>query len=134
MTSLRTMIVRCRLGAMLLVTVALLLKAIVPAGYMVSAPSKVFTVEICADTVGERQIRQLEIPSGHGADSPEGHKSSPGCPFSSLWAGGFAGDLPQVVAAALAFILALGFAETSFPIFEAASFLRPPLRAPPRLA
>lgn len=119
--------------AMLLIAFALAFKAIVPAGFMVGTQALTLTVQICADASGELQTRQIVIPrEGQPAHSePSSSKSSTTCPFTSLWASGPVGELPAILAAALSFLIVLGFAPTTLPLFKRVAFLRPPLRGPP---
>jgi hypothetical protein len=131
---LRTLILGHRGGALLLIAVALALKALIPAGYMVGSRSLVLSIEICADTTGEHLTRLLVLPRDNPAPASDAGKGSAACPFASLWVGGLAGDVANFVAAAIAFILVLGFAPMRPPRLLPAPFMRPPLRAPPGLA
>jgi hypothetical protein len=124
-----------RQWAMLLVALALAVKALVPAGFMVAPDASVFTVTICADASGEHATQRLVVP--HRA-SPEElgtqHAKSAACPFSALDMAGTAGADPILLALALAFILAIGFAPSTVPELAALRHVRPPLRGPPALA
>jgi hypothetical protein len=118
--------------AMLLVAAALAVKAMVPAGFMVGSDARTITVQICADTFGGHQARQitLTIPGKHdgGADHA---KAAASCPFGALAMAGLGGADPVLLAAAIAFILALGFAAPRTLQAARPARLRPPLRAPP---
>lgn len=131
MGTIRTLLLRHRGLAVALIVLALLIKAAVPAGFMIGARSMVLTIEICADSTGERLSHQIVLPLTREAAPASGGKAATGCAFSSLWAGGLAGNFPAFVAAAILFALALGFAPVAAPRLQSARFLRPPLRAPP---
>jgi Protein of unknown function (DUF2946) len=117
--------------AALLVVLALVMKAAIPAGYMLGAQDKVLTVLICADASGEHQTRQITIPVSGKSDGQS--KSGEACPYASL-SGSLldTGELP-FIALALAFILLLGFAPVRIPGPAGQTYLRPPLRGPPAL-
>ncbi|QGN54319.1 DUF2946 family protein [Novosphingobium sp. Gsoil 351] len=132
----RTLHGHARLTAAL-IALALILRAIVPAGYMVSADALTLTIEICADTSGQHLTRQIVVPRNDAPDQPkhDSAKGTAGCPFASLWAAGLDSTTPPALAVlALACILILGLAPRRPPVARRQPFLRPPLRAPPVLA
>ena len=135
MQSLRVLAHRHRLLALLLVVLALAIKAAVPAGYMLHQNGTVLTVEICADASGGTVTRQIVLPqSGAPADSKAGHDKSPAtCPYAALSHAALAGADAVLLALALTFILALGFTPAPALPLRRATFLRPPLRGPPAL-
>lgn len=116
---------------MLLVVVALCLKAALPTGFMISQQSRTLTVEICADSLGRMVTHQLVLPMKGDAGGEQGKGE---CPFASLSMASLDAADPVLLAAALAFILALGFAPAHLPRLERATRLRPPLRGPPATA
>lgn len=123
----------CRLAA-LLVALAIAMKALVPAGYMLAPQITVLTVTICADAQGKRITHDIAVPkkAGHGDGSGEQDKGA--CSWSSLAMASLGAAGPELLALALAFILALGFLPSAPPAPRIVSWLRPPLRAPPLLA
>ena len=141
MQALRALTRRHRLLALLLVVLALAVKAAVPAGYMLGQHGTVLTVEICADASGGTVTRQIVIPqSGAPADAKAehgkaGHDTAPAtCPYAALGHASLAGADAVLLALALTFILALGLAPAPAPPLRRITFLRPPLRGPPALA
>lgn len=133
MPQIRALLMRHRALALLVVIAALCMKIVVPTGFMIGQNSKVLTIQICDETIGNHAVKQLIIPMKDGS-SDSGSKQGKGeCPFSSLSMASMAGADPALLALALAFILALGFApaQTSHP--KRVSYLRPPLRGPPAL-
>ncbi|MBX7483560.1 DUF2946 family protein [Qipengyuania qiaonensis] len=120
-------------GTLFLMAV-LLLKAAVPAGYMVSASSeKLIEVSICHGTTGERSAAFISIPFEEdrtGKDSSQ-DKKEPKCAFSALAQHATGGASAELLATALAAILVLGLAPLAVLSSAPARFLRPPLRGPP---
>lgn len=135
MNPLRAMTATHRKLALLLVVVTLLAKALVPSGYMVDGSFKTLTVQICADSSGGVITKQLTVPIKHGPGAASGQAAKDGgiCAFTALSSGSLAAADIELLAAALAFILALGFAAQAAPFRAALSWLRPPLRGPPAL-
>ena len=131
----RTFLLGHRRLAVLLVALALALKALVPAGYMLAPQTTVLSVTICADGQGKRIAHDIAVPkkAGHGDEAGD-HAKDAACSWSSLAAGALGGAAPELLAALLVFILALGFRSAAPPSARSASRLRPPLRAPPVLA
>lgn len=132
------LLVRYRM-AFVLIALALAVKALVPAGFMVEARGHVLTVAICADASGEHsQSRQIVIPGkpagGQFSPAKSGQsKTGEACPFSALSMAGVSGADPALLALALGFILLLGFLPVCAPCVLFTRRIRPPLRAPPVL-
>ena len=119
--------------AALLVAAALCMKALIPAGYMIGADSKVLTVQICADSLGHSIVKQIAIAQkGHAPDKQSQMDGT--CAFTSLGHASLGGTDPIQLALALLFILALGFTPLVAPAPRPIFHLRPPLRGPPALA
>jgi hypothetical protein len=119
--------------ALLLIAAALAMKALVPAGFMVGTQSRTITVEICADTLGAQLSKTIAIPfagKGDGGAGEHGKTDSP-CAFGALAMATLGGADAVLLAAGLAFILAVGFAAVRIAPAASPSRLRPPLRAPP---
>lgn len=121
--------------AMLVVALALCVKAIVPPGYMLGsgAGGKAFTVQLCYGGFEHRSIDVAIPASGKESSGKPGHDSMPDahCPYTSLgMAADGSIDLP-LLAIALAFIIAAGFAPRCLALPKRAGHIRPPLRGPP---
>lgn len=135
METLRTLLLRYRTVAIAMVLMALCMKALVPAGMMVSAGTKFLTVEICADASGLDTTRHIAIPvngpikgdplSKTSADSP--------CAFSALTMSALGGADEIALALALSFLLLIGFAPVKAVLVRRSGHFRPPLRGPPAL-
>lgn len=122
---------------MALLVLAFCIKAIFPAGFMVSASGgSALTVTICSDSANGLRHMQLALPgktdpgSGHSdAAKKDGH-----CAFSGLAKVAVGGADAILLAVAFAFILVLGLAPTRRLPFRQFCHLRPPLRGPPAAA
>jgi len=114
-----------------LVVLALIVKALLPAGFMVSSTAEHFlTVTICADASGTPKQMRIAIPSkGDSGDAGQGQP----CAFSGLGHAALDGVDPVLLTAAIAFVLLAGFAPLRPPALRDVGFLRPPLRGPPSL-
>lgn len=135
MAALRLFLRDHRRSAALLLALVLAMKALVPAGYMIGADTRVLTISICADTQGGSYSKQIVVPHA-GKQGGDAHQANDGqaCPFSALAMASLSGADPALLALALVFILALGFAAAAPPQPSRARHLRPPLRGPPATA
>jgi hypothetical protein len=137
MQILRALVLRHRLLAVLLVVLALAIKAVVPAGYMLSQQGTVLTVTICADASGSTVHKQIVVPNKGAAtdDLADAHAKAPAaCPYAALGFAALAGANAVLLALALAFVLALGLAPSRPAPLRRIPFLRPQLRGPPCFA
>lgn len=118
----------------LLCAATLLLKLLVPTGYMIENNHGRMTVTICSG-FGPATMT-MDMPGMHG-DMPDHSKSKDHgkaempCAFSGLTAAMLASIDPVQLAALIVFILALGLIATVPPTPSRPSHLRPPLRGPP---
>ncbi|MFM5884834.1 MAG: hypothetical protein ACKOQ3_05830 [Novosphingobium sp.] len=133
MTPFRTFVRDHRALAGLLVALALLIKALIPAGYMVGTQGRTLSVQVCADPAAPHLTRQIVLPAGGAPHDPlaAAAKSDAVCPFAALAAGTVGAADPVLLLAALGFILLRGFAPAAPPLRTRAAHLRPPLRGPP---
>lgn len=141
MHTLRALLFGHRRIAILVVALALGMKALLPAGYMVSSAaegaSRVLTLALCHEGGdGATVASSVAVPVGKVA--PDGHdshaKADGQCPYSSLSMAAMGGASAPLLALALAFILALGLTPVRRLPFGPIPHLRPPLRGPPALA
>jgi len=131
-----------RMLATLLLAAALLMRAAVPSGYMVSQASGGPLLSLCAGSTNtaalDREaiatLRQLQaITAQNNADHEPAREAAKVCPYAVLAHASLPGADPILLEAALAFVLALGFAAAALPALQRPAFLRPPMRAPPAL-
>lgn len=133
MFALRAILLQHRLAALLLVMAALAMKIVVPAGFMPGSASGAFSVKLCTGTLDQAVTASIAIPFKDGSADPAGQQAKADCPFTALSMVSLTGAEPGLLALALAFILALGFAPVAVPRCARRWHLRPPLRGPPVL-
>lgn len=136
MSLIRALILNHRKLVLLLLALALCVKALVPAGFMVERNAMVLTISICADGLGAPTTQQMVIPmkpdaASHGGDHG---KRDGSCAFTSLGAGALAAADASLLAIALLFILALGFVAVAQRQFITPVRLLPPAQGPPHFA
>lgn len=120
--------------AVLLCAVTLLLKLVVPTGYMIDSDHGRITVTICSGTAPRTMT--IEIPGMHGdmpdhGKSKEHGKAEMPCAFSGLSIAGLGAIDPVQLAALIAFVTAIGLTGVLLPTPSGPRYLRPPLRGPP---
>lgn len=121
----------------MLLAVALAVRLLVPQGYMPVATHQTLTVQLCHD--GSAPLTtEIAIPlSGQERGQPghgRGNAADSPCAFSSLGMGATGAVDGPLLALAIAFILALGFAAERIIPRARTRHVRPPLRGPPSLA
>ncbi len=119
------------LAALLFCT--LLIRALVPAGYMPEVAGGTITLTLCSGTM-PAEPTTVAMPGMHHGSGHDGKtKAEQPCAFAGLTAPalGSADALLLLAALAFAFLLALAPQPLSLP---APAHLRPPLRAPPLTA
>lgn len=119
--------------AALLIAAALALRVLVPAGFMPVWEHGRIIVSICSGS-GPATMA-IEMPGMTGQDHPAPDAmAGEACAFADLALPALGSADPVLLAAAIAFVLALGFARVTPPPATAPLRLRPPLRGPPRPA
>ncbi|WP_157073722.1 hypothetical protein [Sphingomonas soli] len=130
MASLRTIARTHRNLAALIVVAALLLRILVPAGFMPVVRDGRMVMSICSG-MGPTKI-VVEIPGLK--HQPEDRQAQSPCAFADLSLPSLAGADPIQLAVLVAFVLALGLTFSPYLPPRAILRLRPPLRGPPVLA
>jgi hypothetical protein len=134
MQRLRASIRNHRHLALLVLALAFLVRAALPAGYMVSRDaSSVITISVCSDASGAHKTTQLVIPDKPGKASGQTTKDG-SCAFSAMAKSALGGADPVLLALAFAFILVLGLAPSRVLPARPVPHTLPPLRGPPALA
>lgn len=134
MHRLRNLVLANRPFACAVLALALLIKIIMPAGFMPTASNGQIVVSICSGTGPMTMV--MTIPGlEHGKTDDGGHKgkAEQPCAFSGLSAPSLAGADPILLAAAILFVLVLGTRPLALPASIAPPYLRPPLRGPPAI-
>jgi len=129
MATLRAFFRRHAALALLIVLMAIGLRALMPAGYMTNVSAQGITVELCSGVAG--QTVTIALPGDHrSGDTDRGHVDAP-CAFAGLGSQALAAIDPFVLAIAIAFIMAAVFRRVVAGLVTPPGFLRPPLRGPP---
>lgn len=136
MTPLRASIRRHRHLAIVLLVLAFVIKAAIPAGMMVSStPDKVLAVTVCTGSAGEIETIRLAVPTETGKSDHSGEAAKADrCAFTGLFQSALEGIDPVLLTAAFAFILVLGLMPVCAAPRSPIPYLRPPLRGPPAAA
>ncbi|MDO7843210.1 DUF2946 family protein [Sphingomonas immobilis] len=132
MKALRRQIRRHFAFAWALIAAALLVKAIVPAGYMTVVSDGTITVQLCSGIQGKTMEIAMPGMKTPGKDHPA--KADMPCPFAGLSAPSLAAVDAGLLVLAIAFILAAARREPEPVAPRRAPYLRPPLRGPPATA
>lgn len=120
--------------ALLICAATLLLKLLVPTGYMIDNDHGRVAITICSGI--ESRTMTMDMPEMHGAmpghDKSEDHgKPEMPCAFSGLSAAALGAIDPIQFAALIAFVMTMGIAGLALPRVSTSTYLRPPLRGPP---
>lgn len=113
-----------------LIVAALLMKVLVPAGYMLDVSGGSVTVELCSG-YGPMPMTMAMPGTAHHGDKHDGGKAEQPCAFAGLTAPALAGADPMLLALAIAFIIAAVFRVVVWSQPARSRHLRPPLRGPP---
>ncbi len=134
MTGLRLHLSRRPLLAAWIVAAALLMRVLVPAGFMPAASGGTIIVQICSG--GSTQERVMALPVERVPVPQHDHpgKAEAPCAFSALSAPTLGATDPALLVLALFFILALAVRVPLSIPRRTPSYLRPPLRGPPATA
>lgn len=139
-TSLRRLLLDHRALAAWLLALALAVRLLVPAGYMIDRVDGRPVLAICSGYGPVRAAPMaMTMPMAHagaGHDAPgEPHPvaDSP-CPFGALAQAVALPVVPLLLALAIAFAMALAMRPHRRPVLPDRIYLRPPLRGPPRPA
>ncbi len=120
--------------AVLLCAATLLLKLLVPAGYMIAGDQGRIVITLCSGTAPAAMVMDMAGMQGdmpdHGQSTDHARADMP-CAFSGLLTPTLGAVDPVLLAALIVFILSLALTRT-LPMPPAIPrHLRPPLRGPP---
>lgn len=125
---LRRFILSHRFAFGALLALALAMRLVMPAGFMPAMGTGKLRVLVCTE-FGPQRVA-IDIP-GAPTKPDDATKADQPCAFAGLGLALLPGADPVQIAAALAFILALGFAEIGLPRLVRVRHAWPPLRGPP---
>jgi len=123
-----------RYFAVLVCAATLLLKLLVPAGYMIGTEHGRITIELCSGVAPRAMTMAMPEMHGdmpdHGRSQDHGKAEMP-CAFSGLSAASLGAIDPVQLVALIAFVMAIGLSPAIQPATVRRGHLRPPLRGPP---
>lgn len=125
----RGLILSHRWWAAALIALALAMKLVVPAGYMPVERAGTITVMVCTG-MGQQQV-EIDVPGVPMKPDGAARIAGQPCAFAGLGLDMMPGVDPVLLAAALAFILALGFVGVAVVRVDRARQYWPPMRGPP---
>ncbi len=119
--------------AALICAAALLIRVIVPTGYMIGTDHGRFSVTICSGITDKTMAMAMPGMSSAMPDHDKnGHgKAETPCAFAGLAAPALGGTDPILIVALVAFVMAAGLLPTALPTVFQRAYDRPPLRGPP---
>ncbi|WCT72426.1 hypothetical protein PQ455_12345 [Sphingomonas naphthae] len=130
MTALRRLLLTHRALTATLIALALLMKLLVPTGFMPVASGGGITVEICTGFGAQKMV--MAIPgTAHRGGKADHQKADMPCAFAGLATPALAAIDPLLLAVAILFVMAMVFRVPVAPVVRGAARLRPPLRGPP---
>ncbi len=123
--------------AALFCAAALLLKLLVPTGYMIANDRGTITISICSGVTSRTMTMAMpgmgddmaSMPD-HAPSKDNGKTETP-CAYAGLSAQALGAIDPVMMVAALAFVAALALSAVPRPVLRPVPYLRPPLRGPP---
>ncbi|WP_277969108.1 DUF2946 family protein [Sphingomonas echinoides] len=120
--------------AMLICAATLLLKLLVPTGYMITVDHGRVVMTLCSGIMPAAM--PMDMPGMHADagdhDTSRDHgKTEMPCAFAGFSSAVLGSIDPIQLAALIAFIVAIVLAATVLPAVARPAFLRPPLRGPP---
>jgi len=134
-TVIRRLLLEHRTLALWLALAALTVRLLVPAGFMVGAVDGRIGLQICsgfgAVAAAPMAHHAMAGPATGDHGKADHRTADMPCPFAALAHGAAMPVDPVLLAAALAFVLALGFVAIVRAAPRSVPFLRPPLRGPP---
>lgn len=128
----RRLILSHRRLAAVLIVLALAMKLAVPAGFMPVEQAGKIVVMVCTG-MGQQQV-EIDVPGMPAKQDGATRTAGQPCAFAGLGLDMMPGADPVLLAAALAFILALGFAGVAVLPVVRTRHLWPPMRGPPLTA
>lgn len=123
-----------RVLAAWLVAFALLMKVLVPSGYMFGRSAGSMTIELCSGFGPQSRAMAMPGMAGHGDEKQKHGKAEQPCAFAGLSAPSLAGADSIALVGLIAFVMMTLFRSPSASVVLLRAFLRPRLRGPPAAA
>jgi hypothetical protein len=134
MSPMRNLLRTRRWLAMLIVAVSLCVRALIPAGFMVTPASQTQSIVLQICSGSSLKSVTLALPSSHDDGKDRGKQADTPCAFTALAMGADHGADPLQLALALAFILLLGFTQRPALPLASRTHILPPQCGPPAFA
>lgn len=134
MTRLRRLLFEHRLLCGWLIAAALLMKAVVPAGFMPVASGGTLVLGFCSGYGPQKMVVTIPGKEDRSGSDEQARKHAMPCAFAGLSMLGLSGVDPVLLVLAIAFVLALAIRTAAAIPPIARVHLRPPLRGPPIFA
>lgn len=134
MLSLRTLVTRHPRIAAMVVAVSLLLRILIPSGFMPTVSGEHVLISICSGI--EQSSVEVSLPASTSRDVGDHSqgKSAALCAYSGLLGSSLAAVDVVLLAAGMPIAIAVGLVPKLRPPLTVADHLRPPLRGPPATA
>lgn len=136
MSSLRRLVRDHRLLAGWLFAAALLMRVLVPSGFMPVATADGFRIVVCTGVAVQPEVAAASHAAMPGMTHHDSTPDAPGhdmpCGFAGLSMPSLGATDPVLLALAIAFVLAVVFGAAPPVLVARPTGLRPPLRGPPR--
>jgi hypothetical protein len=133
MEAIRRRLMRHRLSALGLIAIALLMKLVVPAGFMPVVSGGSITIALCSGNGPEKIVMALPGAADQHGDKGSGKTDMP-CGFAGHAPSALSLADPILLALAILFILATAFRLPAVMAPARRAFLRPHLRGPPAIS
>lgn len=134
MTSFRNLLLRHRALAAWLIAAALLMKALVPGGFMPVVSAGSITIELCSGFGPEKMTMAMPGMADHGGKHDQSGKGEMPCGFGGHAPPAFSTVDPILLALAIIFVTATVFRIALASAARTPAFLRPQSRGPPTRA
>jgi hypothetical protein len=121
----------CRRAAltMMIVALALAVRALIPAGYMAGSGATGLTIELCSGITGKTAT--ITLPTDPSKSAQGKMQADSPCAFAALGFAAVPATDPIQLAIAIAFILAIALRLADAPAPARQALLRPPPTGPP---
>jgi hypothetical protein len=113
---------------------ALLMKALIPTGYMPGMSGNAISIQLCGDQGMKNMLIEIPGKPGNHEGSKQNAADGTPCAFAGLATPGLAAVDPILLALAIIFVLAAIFRKEAQIIPWRGSHLRPPSQGPPVLS
>lgn len=135
-SALRRLLLEHRLLCGCLIAAALLMKAVLPAGFMPMQSGGTVVLGFCSGYGPKPMAMPMAMPMKEDRSSPDEHqpRAEMPCAFGGLAMPGLAAVDPTLLALAIAFVLERAVRTATILPTIVRVYLRPPLRGPPRAA